>query len=224
MAYDLVIFDFDGTLADSETVLVGLVNEALADHGFAPAEPQRIAGCIGLPLAEVFHQAAPQLPHHRRDDVVRSYRQRALLPEVVARFSLFDGVDDVLRALRDMPLRVAIGTSKSLRTTLLVLDHLGIRDCFDDVLGGDSVARGKPHPEMIELACRRAGCNPAHTLMVGDTSYDIEMGHAAGAATCAVTWGMQDPARLRALAPTLVVDSLADLLAHLRSSPHDSRN
>lgn len=212
MNYDLVIFDFDGTLSDSEPVLVALVNRALTDHDFAPSDPQLVASCIGLPLVEVFRRAAPQVPEDRLDDVVHTYRERAILPEVVSQFVLFDGVEAVLRELRRRPVRVAIGTSKNHATTMRILEHLEIGDCFDDVLGGDSVTRGKPHPEMVELACRRAGCPPERALMVGDTSYDIEMGQAAGAATCAVTWGMQDEDRLRALKPTRVIRSLRELL------------
>ena len=86
---------------------------------------------------------------------------------------------------------------------------------MDDVLGGDSVTRGKPHPEMVHRARALFDIASARTLMVGDTSFDVQMGHAAGVATCAVTYGMHAADSLRALRPDLVIerfDALPDWL------------
>lgn len=216
MKYDLIIFDFDGTLADSESILVGLVNRTLIDRGHAPADPRFVAGCIGLPLAEVFRRSAPQLTAEENVAACHAYRVRANSPDVIAEFALFDGVEALLSDLSRGPAQLAIGTSKSRVTTLRILDHLGITERFDIVLGGDSVERGKPDPEMVRRACEHAACAPERALMVGDTTFDLEMGRAAGADTCAVSYGMQDLTRLRELCPTHVIDRPGELLEKIR--------
>jgi len=82
---------------------------------------------------------------------------------------------------------------------------------IDEVFGGDCVHRGKPHPEMVQRARQRFRVARRRTLLVGDTSFDIKMGQAAGVATCGVTYGMHAPERLRALKPTYLIDRFETL-------------
>jgi phosphoglycolate phosphatase len=210
--FDLILFDFDGTLSDSESVLVDLVNEALTDRGHEAVDAARIAARIGLPLERVMHEIAPHLDAAEIAAICAGYRTRAREPETVQRFVLFPGVREALFALRDQGVRLAITTSKNRSTTVDIVAHCGITDVIEAIFGGDSVTRGKPHPEMVETALAHFGCAPERTLLVGDTSFDIEMGQAAGVSTCAVAWGMQPAEALRQLAPDFVIDRIGELV------------
>jgi len=211
MRFDLVLLDFDGTLADSAALLVGLVNETLHTAGFSPVETGAVAATIGLPLDAVFRHAVPEAPADVIADLCTRYRARADQPEFVRQFRLYPGVTATLAALRHAGARLAVVTSKGRATTTDIVRHCAIDALLDDIIGGDCVTHGKPHPEMVQRAQARFA-TPAHrTLVVGDTSFDIEMGQAAGAATCAVTYGMHSAERLRQLRPTFVIDQFAAL-------------
>jgi phosphoglycolate phosphatase len=216
--FGLVIFDLDGTLVDSEAMLVGLVNQTLAAHGHPLAPPRSVAATIGLPLEEVFRHAVAQVDAAAIASLCTHYRARADAMDFVGQFRLFDGVAATLAAARATGARLVVATSKSRATSLDIVRHCGIADVFDDVIGGDCVARGKPHPEMVERALVTYGTAPARTLVVGDTTFDIEMGQAASVATCGVTYGMHEARRLRALQPTFLIDRFDALTALIDGS------
>lgn len=216
--FDLLILDFDGTLADSQAILVGMVNEVLEAQGLPRAPDRAVAECIGLPLPQVFRRNVATVDEAQIQTLTRFYRSRADLPEFVSKFRLFPNVRLTLERLRDAGARLVIGTSKGRNTTCDILRHCQIDDVIDAVIGGDSVERGKPHPETVDHALGLFGVPRERTLMVGDTSFDIDMGHAAGVATCAVTYGMQPAAALRALRPRFVIDRIEELEGVVSSS------
>ena len=209
--FELVVLDLDGTLVDSEALLVGLVNETLVIHGHPHAAPPAVAATIGLPLDEVFRHALPSASPSHIQALCAWYRQRADAMDFVRQFQLYPDVAETLAALRAAGARLVIGTSKGRATTLDIIAHCGIDRHIDDVIGGDCVTRGKPHPEMVDQARERFGIAPERTLMVGDTSFDIRMGKAAGVATCAVTYGMHPIESLRALGPDFLIDCFSEL-------------
>jgi phosphoglycolate phosphatase len=209
--FDLLILDLDGTLVDSETILVGLVNETLVVHGHAAAPPREVAASIGLPLHEVFRRVLPDVGAAAIEPLCASYRRRANAPEFVRQFRLYPGVKATLSALRDAGTRLVIATSKGRATTVDILRHCQIYETVDEVIGGDCVSRGKPHPEMVERARQLFPAVAARTVMIGDTSYDIEMGQAAGVATCAATYGMHAAASLQALRPSFLIERFEQL-------------
>lgn len=208
----MVIFDFDGTLADSEDLLIELVLHALAEAGLAPVvEPRAIGRLIGLPLLEVL-SAASGVPADRLYDVGRLYRRHADTDGVVARFRLFPGVRQTLEALSRRGKRLAIATSKSRAITEKILVAVGLDDLIRDVVGGDCVQRGKPHPEAVERVLAQVGAAAARAAVVGDTTFDIEMGKSAGVTTVAATYGMHDRDTLAALRPDAFIDDIAELI------------
>jgi phosphoglycolate phosphatase len=209
--FDLVILDLDGTLVDSEAQLVRLVNATLVAAGCPPAPPRAVAALIGLPLTDVFRRAAPGTDAAVIEALCAAYRAGANAAEFVRQFRLYGDVAEALAEMHADGVRLVVGTSKGRATTLDILAHCAIAHCFDQVIGGDCVRQGKPHPEMIERARALFAAAPARTLMVGDTSYDILMGQAAGVATCAVTYGMHDAAVLRGLRPDFVIDRFSAL-------------
>jgi phosphoglycolate phosphatase len=206
LRFDLLVLDLDGTLADSQDILVGLVNDVLRVTGCPTADPAAVAGTIGLPLDEVFRRAVPGVPGTLIDALCVAYREKADRQEFVRQFRLYPDVASTLAALRAAGLRLVVGTSKGRATTTDIVRHCGIADCLDEIIGGDCVTRGKPHPEMVHRAQALFGTAPNRTLMVGDTSFDIEMGQRACVATCAVTYGMHPAAALRELRPDFVID------------------
>ena len=204
--FDLLVLDLDGTLVDSQDILVGLVNDVLRVAGCPTADPTAVAATIGLPLDEVFRRAVPSVAEDMVDALCVTYRDRADRQEFVQQFRLYPDVAPTLGALRAAGVRLVVGTSKGRGTTTDIVRHCGIAECIDDVIGGDCVTRGKPHPEMVHRAQALFGTAPHRTLMVGDTSFDIEMGQGARVATCAVTYGMHPAAALRELRPDFVID------------------
>lgn len=219
--FDLLILDLDGTLVDSQALLVGLVNDVLQSAGCPLADPAAVAVTIGLPLEEVFRRAAPWASGDMVDALCVTYRGHADRQEFVQQFRLYPDVAVTLTALHAAGLRLVVGTSKGRATTTDIVRHCGIADCIDDVIGGDSVSRGKPHPEMVHRAQALFGTQSQRTLMVGDTSFDIEMGKAAGVGTCAVTYGMHAAAALQQLQPDFVIDGF-DQLSSLARGTEDN--
>jgi phosphoglycolate phosphatase len=209
--FDLLLLDLDGTLVDSQSILVGLVNDTLDTAGYARAAVQIVAGSIGLPLDEVFRRAAPDASDDAVARLCTSYRRRADTPEFVRQFRLYGDVASTLTALRSAGARLVVATSKGRATTLDILRHCAIDNVIDAVIGGDSVSRGKPHPEMVHQAQALFAIPPERTVLIGDTSFDMQMGQAAGVATCAVTYGMHAADVLRALQPDFVIDRFAML-------------
>jgi len=209
--FDLLILDLDGTLVDSQDLLVGLVNDVLQGAGCPVADPAAVAATIGLPLAEVFRRVVPRVSDTMIDALCTAYRGRAGRQEFVERFRLYVDVTPTLAGLRAAGLRLVVGTSKARAITNDIMQHCGIAGYIDEVIGGDSVTRGKPHPETVHRAQALFGTPPQRTLMVGDTSFDIEMGQAARVVTCAVTYGMHAAAALRQLRPDFVIDRFEQL-------------
>jgi phosphoglycolate phosphatase len=202
-----VVFDFDGTLADTRHAVVTTVQQTLRELGVAQLPAEEIVVRMGLPLAQVF--VAAGVAAERCGDAVQWYRQR--FPANTDRVALFPGVLAGLRALASAGIPLGIASARGRGSLLPLIDALGIAAYFGHVLGDEDVEQRKPAPDLVLALAQRMQLAPARMLVVGDTTYDVEMGHAAGAHTCAVTYGSHDIVRLRDARPHHVVDSLADL-------------
>jgi len=203
---DAVAFDFDGTLADTHHAIQATMAQTFADFGVELA-PERVTAMIGLTLHCVFAEAgiAP-------DAIERAVvRYREIFPGNLARVVLFPGVLECLRELSAAGMPLGIVSSRGRVSLLDLVERLEIGPLFREVLGDEDVVGKKPAPDFVLRLSERLGVPPARMLVVGDTTYDIEMGHAAGARTCAVTYGSHDALRLASAQPTFALDSLADL-------------
>lgn len=209
--FDLLVLDFDGTLADSEALLVRMVNDTLAALGLPRVDPRHVARQIGSPLPQVFRRSATGLDDDTVEQLCAHYRLYADSMDFVRQFRLFPGARDTLATLHAAGVHLVVGTSKGHATTRDIIRHCGLDDLFAEIIGGDSVTQGKPHPEMIDRARAMFEIPRERTLMVGDSTFDIEMGHAAGVATCAAAYGMQDRETLRALGPHFVIERIDEL-------------
>lgn len=185
----LVLFDLDGTLIDSAPDLAGAANEQRAAHGLAPAPYAALRAMVGSGargMVSVAFGLKPRDPHYipMRDDFLNRYRARMLHST-----RIFAQVAPVLEALDQRKLPWGIVTNKALHMAEPITRHLGLRARCSVLIGGDSTAFTKPHPEPLFEAARRAGYAPEDCVYVGDDIRDVNAGRAAGMATCAAAWG-----------------------------------
>lgn len=210
---DVVAFDFDGTLAETSEAILITAARTFASLGLPPLARERFSGSIGIPLLEAFRRHG--MPEAQLDEGVSVYRR--LFPEALGSIRLFPGAHDCLVDLTALGLRLGIVSSRGRGSLDELLTRLDIAQHFEAILGQEDAARHKPAPDLLLSLGARLGVEPAHMLVVGDTSYDIQMGHAAGAVTCAVTYGNHGLDQLEPARPHHRLDSLHDLTTLVRS-------
>ena len=206
----MVAFDFDGTLVDTRAPILAAMRAALVDSGYAARSDGEVLSIVGLPLHEMFRQ----LGSRTADFETLSDRYRARFDEVAAGSTrLFDGVADLLARLDESGTALAVATSRGLKSLQQILHCVGQRKRFGLLVSGTCVERDKPHPEMLLRVQRHFQTAPDEIVMVGDTTFDMEMGRAAGVSTCAVTYGVHSVERLRGAKPTHIAHTVDDLRA-----------
>lgn len=212
----LVIFDFDGTIADSRHAIGETAQVALEAIGQPRIDADAFHQRIGLPLEQIFAEVVPALSDSQRERAVAAYREK-YADISRSHTKVFDGMREILSELRRVGSHVAIATGKSTRGAHRSIARLELDPAwFDRVLGNDAVPRPKPHPDMVLRICAELDVPRERAIVVGDTTFDVEMSVAAGVRCCGVTWGSHDRVRLLEAGATWVVDSrpeLADLLA-----------
>ncbi|MBJ94111.1 MAG: hypothetical protein CMP23_06485 [Rickettsiales bacterium] len=200
----LVVFDLDGTVVDSSQALLGAHRVAWSSLGLQCPPAAAILDLIGLPLLQTMQTLGPgQDPEALAEAYSRAYVAQAAEHE-----RLFDGI----RELLERPFRAAVATGKSQRGADRVVRQFGLLDRFEVVLGGNSVPRPKPNPDLLHAIMRATGTEDL--VMVGDTTYDLEMAHAAGVRAVGVSWGHHSVERLQEWAP--VVHSVEELATALK--------
>jgi len=212
---DLLIFDLDGTLADTVHDIWRSTNVMRRALGLAPLSLRTVRRHIGHGGRRAVGEMLPFALRHRHDEAVGIFwaHHRAHLLD---RSRLYPGVVETLRHFRRTP--KAVVTNKMLGLTLPILRGLGIARHFRAVLGGDSLALAKPSPDPIWKLLEDFGVAADRALIVGDSEVDIQAGRAAGIHTCAVTYGYGSPADLRAARPDLAIHQLSDLRLYVSSS------
>jgi phosphoglycolate phosphatase len=209
--YRLYIFDFDGTLADSRAAVVATYNATLGAIGLAPQPPERIAALMGLPLGTTFERVG--VPADGVPAAVAEYRR--LFPSTgTPLVTAFEGVGETLTRLEDAGAALTVASSRGRDSLRALLDHLGLACYFRLVLGEEDVVRKKPEPEAVHRTLEALAVGAGEAVMVGDTTYDLEMGRAAGCATCGVTYGSHPAHVLRPLVsePSHLLSRLDDIL------------
>ncbi|MFV0409710.1 MAG: HAD-IA family hydrolase [Paracoccus sp. (in: a-proteobacteria)] len=205
----LVVFDVDGTLIDSQALIVGAMEAAFETAGLPAPTRDQILSIVGLSLPVAMARLAPEAPETRIATLVEGYKQAFMTRRVSSEAPLYPGARDCLEALslRD-DLLLGVATGKSRRGLDAMLDHHGLRGFFVTLQTADNHP-SKPHPEMLLSACSGAGMDPAHTVMIGDTDYDIDMARAAGTAAIGVAWGYHPAEALRAAGAPIAADFIA---------------
>lgn len=206
--FDLIAFDWDGTLYDSTAIISRCIQDAVCDVGGARPSDEAAAYVIGMGLAQALAHAAPDVPTARYPELGARYRHYYLQRQ--DELSLFAGVLPLLAELRQRGHLLAVATGKSRRGLDDVLRTQALRGVFDASRTADETA-GKPHPLMLHELMAEFDVPPERLLMIGDTSHDLQMARNAGCASVGVAYGAHDGASLVQYAPLHVAASVSDL-------------
>jgi phosphoglycolate phosphatase len=213
----LVIFDCDGTLVDSQHMILTAMTRAYGAHGIPVPEREKLLSIVGLSLIEAFTALGSGVADFPVAGLAEQYRLafHALRASGGQVEPLYPGAADAIGALaRREDVVLGIATGKSQRGVRLVLGHHGLLDHFITIKTADD-APSKPDPAMVVEAMREAGVRAADTVVVGDTVYDIAMARAAGAAAVGVTWGYHPGAALAEAGAFAVIDRFPILVPTL---------
>lgn len=216
--YRLVIFDCDGTLVDSQKNIVTAMREAFAAHGRSQPEPEDIRRQVGLTLEIAVERLAPGMDAATAHEIAELYRGivRALRHDGGLSEPLYDGIRDLIRDLVHPELFLGVATGKNLIGLEHTLLNHGLRQHFHTLQTADR-AISKPHPDMVLKAMAECACEPQETVVIGDTTYDMEMACAAGATAIGVNWGYHQAAELAAAGAVQVLRHPAELIPCLQS-------
>ncbi|MGH7404958.1 MAG: HAD family hydrolase [Candidatus Methylomirabilales bacterium] len=209
---DLVIFDLDGTLADTRADLTAAVNHTLKKLALPPLSMEQVCRYVGDGLETLLSRALGLQHGDLVDNAVRLFRDYYGL-HLLDRTRLYPGVRETLEHFRGK--RKAIVTNKPLAFSERILAGLEIESHFEVVLGGDSTVQRKPHPEPALKVLTLTGVDPRLAAMVGDSPADIEMARQAGLYSVGVTYGLRSAEEVRAAGPDLLLESLPELRHHL---------
>jgi len=206
--FDLIAFDWDGTLFDSTKIIVRCIQRAVADVGGKVPSDKEAAYVIGMSLNEALACAAPDVPRDRYPELGHRYRHywRVHFNDI----SLFDGVLPMLEDLRSRHHWLAVATGKSRRGLDEVLHSSQLHGMFHGSRTADET-EGKPHPLMLQELMAEFGTEPERTLMIGDTTHDLQMAVNAGCASIGVSYGAHEPGDFHALSPLFIAHSVAEL-------------
>ena len=216
----LIIFDCDGTLVDSQYMIVAAMDEAYSAHGWPVPPRERLLSIVGLSLPQAFETLAAGDSRFPVASFVERYKTafHGLRKSETLLEPLFPGARETIRQLAaraDVVLGIATG--KSRRGVAAVLGRHDLLDCFLTIKTADD-APSKPDPGMVIAAMRDAGVAPADTVVVGDTTFDIMMARAAGAAGIGVSWGYHAREELHAAGAHAVIDEFAALIPVLEAT------
>ena len=208
----LVIFDLDGTLINSEALIIETVRESFAAVGQAIPTDDAIRSISGITAREAMGMLAPGIAEDRIDVILNSYRTHYQQRAGLAREPLFDGAMEALDRLQAQPDTIlAVATGKGHAGAITLLERHDIIGRFHSIQT-PAHNRGKPDPQMIETAMEKAGIGREATVMIGDTSHDMKMARAAGVKALGVAWGYHTVPELEAAGAHLVIHSMDQLV------------
>ncbi|GGP28284.1 HAD-IA family hydrolase [Silvimonas amylolytica] len=206
--FDLLVFDWDGTLMDSTGTITHAIQRAFADAGLAVPEQEKAAYVIGYGLKEAMQYLAPEADDATVAHIVDAYKQHYLAQD--AQLVLFEGVIETLPKLRDAGYMLAVATGKSRVGLNRALATTGLAALFEVTRTADE-AFSKPHPAMLEYILDYTGVVPKRAIMIGDTTHDLQMGLNAGTATISLGCGAHPTPALQALNPLAHFERFSDL-------------
>ncbi|MCM3745331.1 pyrophosphatase PpaX [Sporosarcina luteola] len=202
-----LLFDFDGTLLDTNELIIQTFQTVLNAHYPGRYEREDILPFLGPTLKETFDSIDPE----NSEQLIDEYRTWNIANHD-AFASEFDGVSETLRQLKSSGFKMAIVSTKRNNMIRKGLQLMEAADLFDTVIGLDDVQHAKPHPEPLLLAMERLNSTPAETLMVGDNIHDILGGKNAGVRTAGVAWSAKGEKFIREQEPDFVLQHISDLL------------
>lgn len=211
--FELIVFDWDGTLMDSTGAIVASIQAAAVDLGIEPPSDERANHIIGLGLIDALRHALPDLPAERYRDVAERYRHHYLSRD--HDLLLFDGAAELIDELAAAGHYLAVATGKTRKGLDRAFEVSGLGPRFHASRCADE-CHSKPHPQMLEELMAEFGVVPEAMLMIGDTTHDLLMAKNAGVAALGVTYGAHSRAALEAETPLYCAADVAQLAAWLR--------
>ena len=206
--FDLIAFDWDGTLFDSTAIITRSIQRAVRDVGGTVPTDRDASFVIGMGLMQALAHAAPDVPKEKYPELGARYRYHYAMHQ--NDITLFEGVLALLHDLRQRKHVLAVATGKSRNGLNEALASASLKGAFDGTRTADETA-GKPDPLMLHELMVEFDVAPERTLMIGDTTHDLQMALNAGCASVGVSYGAHEPAGFDALRPRLVAHSVAEL-------------
>lgn len=207
-----IIFDFDGTLADTLEVILETMRLLTKEFGLPELTDEECKSVIGIKLEE-----APKAlwgdKAMSEEEFVDVYRRIFYGIKDKMEIRCFPNVKETLQNLKNAGIKMAIASSRSRLSLDEYLERLGIRGYFDCIVGGDEVNEGKPSPETVNVILKKMHWNPEETMTVGDMGVDILMGKGANTKTCGVTYGNGTTKELSAAGADKIIDDFQNLLS-----------
>jgi phosphoglycolate phosphatase len=213
--FDLIVFDWDGTLMDSTATIVKCIQAAAKDLGLPIPDSKSASYVIGLSLQDAMQTAMPGLDSKYYPRIVERYRYHYLTKD--KGLALFDGVREMLAELSQQGYFLAVATGKSRVGLNRALDAANLLSIFDATRCADETF-SKPHPAMLQELTRELGQDMRRTVMIGDTTHDLQMAINAGASGIAVHYGAHPSHELQALNPLFSANSVPELHAWLNEN------
>lgn len=209
----LVVFDCDGTLVDSQHAIFRSMEVAFACYDLPAPTREAVRRIVGLPLAGAIEMLAPTANPDLVDNLRLEYSNewQKMRATQTLEEPLFPGTREVIEELSAAGWLLGVATGKSYHGLVATLTHYGLLDHFVTLQTSDKVTRGKPHPEMLLAAIDEAGVKKANAVMIGDTTFDIDMSRNAGVRAIGVNWGYHDASELLASGAECVIDKFEDL-------------
>ena len=192
--FKAIFFDFDGTIADTVNGILATMTATFKELNL-PIPPQdAMKSTIGMLLGDALQQLG-NLDDSQRVLAVKTY-QRLFREVELPNTRIFPGVSQTLQTLKSRGVKMAIVTSRGIESLRLILTQNNILEYFDELVTRDNGFKPKPAPDMVNYLLQKMNLAPSDVLVVGDTTFDIDMGAAAGCKTCAVTYGNHSADRL----------------------------
>ena len=213
--FDLIAFDWDGTLFDSTAIITRCIQAAVRDVGGTVPSDAVASHVIGLGLMQALAYAAPDVPREKYSELGARYRHHYMAHH--NDISLFDGVLPMLAELKARQHWLTVASGKSRQGLDAALRAVELQGVFDASRTADETA-GKPHPRMLQELMRELGVDRSRVLMIGDTTHDLQMAVNAGCASVGVSYGAHPPDGFEALRPRFIAHSVADLRAWLQAN------
>jgi phosphoglycolate phosphatase len=210
----LAIFDCDGTIADSQHMIVEAMNGAFATARLPQPAREDVVAVIGLSLEQAVRELLPETGAGGAAQIAEDYKQafHALRAAGVQQEPLFPGMRDAILRLKADGFLLGIATGKSVRGVKVLLEREGLLGEFDTIQTADTHP-SKPHPSMIEVAMLETGQQPHETVMIGDTVFDMAMARNAGVAAIGVGWGYHATDALIEAGADVIAGDAGDMLA-----------
>ncbi len=208
----LVLFDCDGTLVDSQHVIIDAMQAAFANHGLAEPPPEAVRRVVGLSLHQSMAVLAPETTLEDQDILTERYKQAFIDQRAAGQPQglLYPGAAESIQRLAERGHVLGVATGKSRRGLAATLERFSLANYFTTLQTADD-APSKPHPAMVERAISETGATPATTVVIGDTAFDVEMAVAAGATALGVSWGYHEVSNLRSAGARCVLNDFDEV-------------